>query len=802
VKRLLHAKTRWQSATCPQDSIDRLVDHLHIDPLIARLLVVRGLTEPDQAQRFLFGSTADFHDPFAMHDMDVAVERVHEAIRNQEKIRIYGDYDADGVSSTTLMSYLMRSLGANFDYYIPNRFNEGYGLNIAALDKAKSEGVRLVITVDTGISAVEQAQHAREIGLDLIITDHHEPPELLPDAYAVINPKKPGCSYPFDMLAGVGVAFKVAHALLGRLPEEWFEIAALGTIADLVPLVDENRLIVKYGLEQMGRTALPGMKALIQMSGVKDSVVGVGHVGFGMAPRINAGGRLDTADDAVKLLTTYDEQEAEQLAYALDQMNKERQRLVEEMTKEAVEMWEELRTPAQDHFIVLAKEDWNVGVVGIVASKLVEKYYRPVIILGIDPAKGIAKGSARSIDGFDLYGALTECHELLQHYGGHKAAAGMTLEIKNVDAFRRRLNELASERLSEEDKIPLTKVDAECELQQIDMPLLEQIEKMAPFGMGNPSPKWLIKGSILGEARTLGKGNSHLKMQLIGDKRVDAIGFHIGKLAHHLTLHSQPRIVGELQVNEWNGIRRPQVLVHDISVPHSQIFDWRCPAQESSDWLNHWRDTEPGEQMKRQTALILYHKKAWDGLSQMFAPSFEYSNVWHVNLVGGLELLQGVESSVDSSDVRNLIMLDVPERLTQWETGLSYFPQIERIYCCYEKPESTPIPMVPEREQFGKVYRLLNTIGRVPGEKELEKLSYKAGLSVAMVQFMIEVFLELGFVVREGNTLKVALSPAKRELDQSTLFIGKQEKVEIDKAFIFSSTKQLTEFIQQTLKGK
>jgi single-stranded-DNA-specific exonuclease len=799
---LLRAKTRWKCADCHPEDIERLVHSLHIDPIIARLLVVRGLTEPDQARRFLFGAREDFHDPFLLDGMDVAVERIHRAIRNGERIRIYGDYDADGVSSTSLMTHLMRQLEANFDYYIPNRFTEGYGLHIPALQKAKDEGVKLLITVDTGISAVEQVEFANGIGLDVIITDHHEPPEVIPDAFAIINPKKPACSYPFDMLAGVGVAFKLAHALLGRLPEEWLEIAAIGTIADLVPLVDENRLLVKYGLEQMNRTRLPGMKSLVSLLGASDKVVGVGHVGFGIAPRINAGGRLDSADEAVKLLTTVDDLEAEHLSRTLDSLNKERQRLVEEMTQEAFAMWEEMRIPSEEHFIVLAKEGWNAGVIGIVASKLVEKYYRPVIILSIDREKGLAKGSARSIEALDLYQALTHCKDLLPHYGGHKMAAGMTLPVEQIDELRKRLNSLAKEWLSEEDYIPLTKVDMECKLDPIDLPLLQEMQRLAPFGIGNPTPRWLVRGVTLGEIRTLGKNQNHLKMQLIGNKKMDAIGFHMADTADHLTVGSNPRLVGEFQINEWNDILRPQFMIKDIEVPHVQVFDWRTNASNPVDRLERWNTLLEGESIKEQAALVLFNKATWDErLDENIKRAFK-DNVGLVNRVGGFEALQQQDGAhCDFSNIKYVLFVDIPERMNQWNTALKPFPNIERVYCCFPQPDrAVSIPVIPERDHFGKVYRWLNAMDRFPTHTDLGKISHKVGLSVTMIEFMIHVFKELGFVVEEGNTLRVVPSPVKRDLDESALYQRTKETDEVEKTLVNSSTKQLSEYILKQIE--
>ncbi|MCC2685791.1 MAG: YrvE, partial [Paenibacillaceae bacterium] len=333
---MLHARTKWLIGDTDPSCADRIAKTHNIDGLLARLLVSRGIVDPDRIDEFLRGGTERLFDPFLMKGMQEAVGRIRLAIERQQKIRVYGDYDADGISSTTLMIFLLTRLGANFDYYIPHRIEEGYGLNCGALDEAKRQGVDLIVTVDTGISAWEEIEHASRIGLDVVVTDHHEPPEKLPDAVAVVNPHQPGCEYPFKTLAGVGVAFKLAQALLGEPPLDLLEYAAIGTIADLMPLLGENRLIVKLGLERMRETTNAGLKALLDVAGIDRTTVSAGHIGFQLGPRINASGRLESAVQAVKLLTTTDEEEARELAYNLDALNRQRQELVEEMVAEAV----------------------------------------------------------------------------------------------------------------------------------------------------------------------------------------------------------------------------------------------------------------------------------------------------------------------------------------------------------------------------------------------------------------------------------------------------------------------------------
>ena len=456
---MLKPKTRWNVQSADEEKVAALANELHITPLVATLLVNRGLDTIESARSFLFVKNQTFHDPYLLKDMDKAVNRIKEAIRRKEKIRIFGDYDADGVTSTTVMVTTLTKMGADVDFYIPNRFTEGYGPNPGAFRLAADQGVKVLISVDTGIAALEEARLARELGMDYILTDHHEPGPELPEAYAIIHPKIENNPYPFKDLAGVGVAFKLAHALLGELPEDLLEIAAIGTIADLVPLNGENRLIAAQGIEHLRQTNRPGLVALMKVSNIQQDVLDEESIGFAMAPRINAVGRLGDADPAVDLLMSPSLEEALELASEINEINKERQAMVAAMAEEAFREVEDKYPLDANGVLIIGREGWNSGVVGIVASKLVERFYRPAIVLSFDSEKGLAKGSARSIDGFDLFANLSTCRELLPHFGGHPMAAGMTLKIEDVPELRARMNKLALEQLNEEDFIPVTQLD-------------------------------------------------------------------------------------------------------------------------------------------------------------------------------------------------------------------------------------------------------------------------------------------------------------------------------------------------------
>ncbi|MFD0588261.1 single-stranded-DNA-specific exonuclease RecJ [Paenibacillus sp. GCM10027627] len=571
---MIDRKTRWTLANweeTDEEAAGLLSEKLALPPLVARLLVQRGYRNEERARIFLYGDAGQLHDPYLMRGMEQAVERIRQAGQSGEKIRIYGDYDADGVSSTSLLIHVFRHLHLQFDYYIPHRSLEGYGLNRAAIAAAAEQGVTLIVTVDTGISAYEEVEFAKSVGIDIVVTDHHEPPEQLPDACAIVNPKQRDCLYPFKGLAGVGVAFKLATALMERPPLEWADIVSLGTIADLMPLVDENRIFVQYGLKKMKNEPSTGFRALAEAAGLElDSMTSTG-VAFGMAPRINAAGRLDHAKRAVEVLTAVDYDEAILGAVGLDTLNKERQRIVESIVKEAEALWQAKKAAAEGNgvqppsVIVLAGEGWNVGVIGIVASKLLERHYKPVIILGIDAETGKCKGSARSIDGFDLYASLSLCADLFDHFGGHQAAAGMSLHRDHLEQLEEKMSSLAQAWLSEEDWIPKTLVDIDCTLEDATLSTISQLALLEPFGIANPSPRLLFQKLELAERRAIGKESKHLKLMFgRGRKLLDAIGFGRGELASLLSEGSLIDVIGELSINEWNGQRKPQLQVHDL----------------------------------------------------------------------------------------------------------------------------------------------------------------------------------------------------------------------------------------------
>lgn len=784
---MLEAKARWKLSQVEDDAAERLAEALKVHPLVARLLAVRGITDIETADRFLNGGADVFHDPFLLKGMPEAVARIRQALERKEKIRVYGDYDADGISSTTLMIRLMERLGADYDTYIPHRVQEGYGLNPGALDQAKASGISLIITVDTGISAREEIAYASGLGLDVVVTDHHEPPELLPEAAAVVNPKQPGCPYPFKHLAGVGVAFKLAHALLGEPPLEWLEIAAIGTVADLMPLTDENRAIVKLGLSKMRNTASLGLKALFGIAGIERSEVNETHIGFALAPRINASGRLQHADLAVKLLTTANEQEAEHLAFDLDNLNKERQKLVEEMTREAHALLASREPGGPDRrVLVVAGTGWNVGVVGIVASRLLDKYYRPSIVLSIDPETGLAKGSARSIAGFDIFHALSSASDLMDHYGGHQAAAGLTLHQDKLGELEERLQKLAQEWLTAEDLVPVMMADTACSVADANLACLEQLSKLAPFGNGNPSPRFMFEGLRIAEKRTMGKEQQHLKLVLAAAEAeaaasIEAVAFHCGPSAARIAPTSRMDVLGELSVNEWNGTKRPQIMIHDFRIPMPQVFDWRGSKAVGGGKAPVLPDG---------CGILVFTA----GEEKLIPAEWTHAPIWCCTGESDPVPVNPVAESSGYAGLKDLVLYTLPPYEECLQKALSGLEEVERVYAVFaDQPGGVP-GTLPDREAFKTLYALLNREDRIPaGEERIwAALSKRSGLSAPTIRFIVQVFEELGFIQREGGYFSVVRPSAKRELSESGLYRRQMNRGIMEQSYIYSTSLELT----------
>ena len=551
------------------DEVNKLSQSLRIPPVIARMLLCRGITEVDTARRFFEPSLDLLYDPFILDDMQRGVDRLRRAVLSDEKILIYGDYDVDGITSVSFLYLILKELGAQVGYYIPDRQSEGYGLSIAGIEAAQKSGTNLIITVDCGITGHLEIDAARNLGIDVIVCDHHEPGETLPDAYAVIDPKVGDSPYPFRELAGVGVTYKLCQGLLLRMEidlsilENYLELVAIGTAADIVPLVDENRVFVKEGIERLNESENIGIKALLQVAGLGGKEVSTGHIVFIVAPRINAVGRMGDAERAVKLLTTEDPAEAAEIANVLEMENRHRKNVDEETLRQALTIAEEQYAEGRARSLILHQRGWHPGVIGIVASRVVERFYRPTVLISVD--NGVGKGSARSIEGFDLHDALKQCEDLLIGFGGHKYAAGLSIAEENIPAFHERFEKVAAGRLVPEQLIPKLTIDAELRLHEIDALFLKLLRMFAPFGPLNTRPVFMSRNlQVLGTPTIVGGNHLKFKVRDAG-AAFEVIGFGMG---HYLPRVQQAEsgldLVYVIEENEYNGRKTIQLRAKDL----------------------------------------------------------------------------------------------------------------------------------------------------------------------------------------------------------------------------------------------
>ena len=563
-------QTSWTLTNAFSDEIvTNLAKQLTIPNVLARVLLNRGIDSFDQAKSYFRADIEHLYDPFIMADMEKAVTFIVDALQNKRKILIYGDYDVDGTTSTAMLILFFRQLGYFVDYHIPNRIQDGYGMSIETVEAAHKKGVDLIITVDCGITAIEEIKHARKLGLDVIVCDHHQPGPELPDAIAVLNPKRSDCPYPFKELAGVGVSFKLAQAIAQKVGHSFDELSklldlvAIGSAADIVPLVDENRIIVREGLKVLNETGNLGLRALLRNTGLAQKTIGTGQIIFILAPRINAVGRMGDASRAVDMLIAQHESQAYAIASILEHENKQRRNLDEETFKRAVDMVELKFDPDNDAAFVLNSEEWHLGVIGIVASRLVEKYYRPTVMISTE--YGIGKGSARSVPGFNIYDALEHCSDLMMTFGGHKYAAGLSIEKEKIEELRERLKTYTEQNLTGDMRVKTLSIDGELAFSEIDDKFMRILKMMAPFGPQNMRPVFMSSNvQVVGNVSVVGK--NHLRFRASQDGIIfDTIGFNLGGLLHRVTSNPKDLEIAYLvEENEWQGRISTQLRIKDI----------------------------------------------------------------------------------------------------------------------------------------------------------------------------------------------------------------------------------------------
>ena len=558
---------KWEICEYDPELVKKIAQENNISELIATILVNREIVDKREVEIFLNPTRKDFHNPYLMPDMEKAVDRMVKAIETDEKIMIYGDYDVDGVTSITVLKKFLQDRGmSQVGYYIPKRLDEGYGLNKEAVQKIYEQGYHLIITVDCGITAMEEIQYAYELGMEVIVTDHHEPLDEIPKAVAVIDCKRKDSEYPFKGLAGVGVVFKLTQAISQKLELEekeylkYLDIVCVGTISDIVPLVDENRVISKLGLKLMAQTRCLGLKCLLEVNVGKNSVINANTVSFGIAPRINACGRIGFEQEAVQLFMTENLVEARDMTEKLNQYNRTRQEIEKNIFEEAKEIIEKNKMQ-NNHTIVIGKKGWHHGVIGIVASKITEIYFKPTILMGFED--GIGKGSGRSVPGFDLHEALHSLGEYLEKYGGHEMAVGVTIDQGKFQEFADQLEEKAKQAHTEQI-VPIISIDKEITAKELTLETAESLLKLEPYGTSNKVPLFLIKNLKIDSIRTLVEGK-HLKLTLQdGTNIINAIGFNLGNYAEEFLLGDKVDIIGMIEINVFNNIKTIQINVKDM----------------------------------------------------------------------------------------------------------------------------------------------------------------------------------------------------------------------------------------------
>lgn len=733
---MIQSKYDWKINTKePDDDFFKLAKKRGLDPIVAKLLVDRGVATEETLEQFLRADLSQLHDPFLLNDMEKAVARIRQAIENAENILVYGDYDADGMTSASIVKEALEMMGAEVQVYLPNRFTDGYGPNQSVYRYfIEQESISLIVTVDNGVSGHEAIAYAQEQGVDVIVTDHHSMPATLPNAFAIIHPEHPKASYPFPHLAGCGVAFKLACALLETIPSECLDLVAIGTIADMVSLTDENRVMVKVGLEMLKQTERMGLQELLELSDVSPETISEETVGFSIAPQLNALGRLDDPNPAIALLTGFDDEEAHSIALEIKEKNEERKALVQQIYDEAMSMVD-VTKPVQ----VLAKEGWHPGVLGIVAGRILENISQTVVLLTID--NGSAKGSARSLEVLDIFDALDQHRELFTAFGGHAGAAGMTLPVENVEPLSDILCQYVKDQEIDTSVKNTLVLDEELALADLSLESLKSLERLAPFGMGNKKPVFWLKDFKVLQARTMGQQNAHLKLKVSqGGVDFDVVAFHQGLLAQEFQQAQNLELAVTLSVNIWNGQTSLQLMLVDARVTGVQLFDIRS-----------------------KNATLPFD-----------IPSLS-------------DTLTGSKSAV---------LVDLPERPEEIKKWVAANP-LEVIY--FKNTIKTPYYLsgYGTRSQFAKLYKTIYQFPEFDVRYKLQELSHYLNIEDYLLVKMIQIFEELDFVSIKDGVMTVNKEAEKKEIETSSIFQALKETVKYQELMALGTPQDIYEWLKE-----
>lgn len=731
----------WQFAPQVEDAdFTKIAKKAGLGPEVARLLFERGIQDEESLKKFLEPSLEDLHDPYLLHDMDKAVERIRQAIEEGENILIYGDYDADGMTSASIVKESLEQLGAECRVYLPNRFTDGYGPNASVYKYfIEQEGISLIVTVDNGVAGHEAIELAQSMGVDVIVTDHHSMPETLPEAYAIVHPEHPDADYPFKYLAGCGVAFKLACALLEEVQVELLDLVAIGTIADMVSLTDENRIMVQYGLEMLGHTQRIGLQEMLDMAGIAANEVTEETVGFQIAPRLNALGRLDDPNPAIDLLTGFDDEEAHEIALMIHQKNEERKEIVQSIYEEAKTM-----VDPEKKVQVLAKEGWNPGVLGIVAGRLLEELGQTVIVLNIED--GRAKGSARSVEAVDIFEALDPHRDLFIAFGGHAGAAGMTLEVEKLSDLSQVLEDYVREKVADASGKNKLNLDEELDLETLSLETVKSFERLAPFGMDNQKPVFYIKDFHVESARTMGAGNAHLKLKIFkGEASFEVVAFGQGRWATEFSQTKNLELAVTLSVNQWNGQTALQLMMVDARVEGVQLFN-----------------------IRGKNAVLP------EGV-----PVLDFS---------------GEVPDLANSDA--VVVKTIPEDITLLKT-IFQEQHFSAVYFKNDIDKAYYLTGYGTREQFAKLYKTIYQFPEFDIRYKLKDLAAYLNIQQILLVKMIQVFEELGFVTIKDGVMTVNKEAPKREIGESQIYQNLKQTVKDQEMMALGTVQEIYNFLME-----
>ena len=731
----------WQFAPQVEDAdFTKIAKKAGLGPEAARLLFSRGIKDEDSLSRFLAPSLDDLHDPYLLHDMDKAVNRIRRAIEQGEFILVYGDYDADGMTSASILKETLEQLGAECLVYLPNRFTDGYGPNASVYKYfIEQQGISLIVTVDNGVAGHEAIDLAQSMGVDVIVTDHHSLPEVLPDAHAIVHPEHPEADYPFKHLAGCGVAFKLACALLEEVQVELLDLVAIGTIADMVSLTDENRIMVQYGLEILRNTQRIGLQELFEVAGISSSDLTEETVGFQLAPRLNALGRLDDPNPAIDLLTGFDDEGVREIALMIQDKNEERKEIVQAIYEEAKSLVDPNKSVQ-----VLAKEGWNPGVLGIVAGRLLEELGQTVIVLNIED--GRAKGSARSIEAVDIFEALNPHRELFIAFGGHAGAAGMTLEVDKLEA----LSELLEAYITEKGLDVATKnnlrLDENLDLDALTIETVKNFERLAPFGMDHQKPVFYIRDFQVENARTMGAGNAHLKLKISkGSANFEVVAFGKGSLATEFAQVKDLELAVTLSVNQWNGQTTLQLMMVDARVDGVQLFNIRSKS---------------------------------------------------VELPEGVPVLDFTSDLPEMFSDPAIVVKNIPEDLSLLKQVLQE-QNFSAIYFKNDIAKAYYLTGYGTREQFAKLYKTIYQFPEFDIRYKLKDLAAYLKIEQILLVKMIKIFEELGFVTIENGVMKVNKEAPKRDIAESHIYQQLKQTVKDQEMMALGTVQEIYNFLME-----